>query len=169
MTDYCTHTFRKIISTYKWANGSTIRSYRLRCKCCGYRWSLHYDTVLKQEVQVSKMSDHRPLNQKRFTPTEVRTILTDSRSGAELAEFFGVTHQSISQVRTGKSYSDLWPELPRRGTPSAKPEPVKKEVMESKLLNCRTCTHWWQKRCSLDVPEAGGTFAEDCSFYQVDD
>lgn len=167
MADYCTHTFRRIVTTYNWANGSSIRTYRLKCKCCGFTWSVHYDTKLNKEVEVSRMSDNRPLNQRRLTPAEVRTILIDARSGAELARVFGISQQAINQVRAGKAYRRLWPELPRKFPEDHYKTPAEKA--ESKRTTCRTCTHWWQGRCGLDVPEAGGTFAEDCSFYQVDD
>lgn len=167
MADYCTHTFRKVVSTYNWSNGSSVRTYRLRCKCCDFCWSVHYDTKLQKEVEVSRMSDNRPLNNKRLTPAEVRTILLDPRSGAELAKVFGVSHQAVNQVRTGRAYRRLWPELPRKFPEEHYATPAQKA--ESKRLNCQNCTHWWQKKCGLDVPEAGGTFAEECSFYQVDD
>jgi len=166
MTDHCTHTFRKIIASYNWINKSNIRTYRLRCKCCGYRWNVYYDRKLKKEVLVSRTSDDRPLNTKRLTPAEVRTILIDPRPGAELAKELGMSHQSISQVRLGQAYSRLWPELPRKVSKRPKQGPAIKE--DPNLLSCRTCTHWWQRRCGLDVPEAGGAFAEDCSFYQKD-
>jgi len=167
MADYCTHTFRKIISTYNWANGSSIRSYRLRCRCCGFRWTVHYDTKLNKEVIATRMSDSRILNQKKLTEAEVKLILTDERSGPALAKLFGVTHQAINQVRTGKTHQQVLPELPRK-FPQGHYQSAPGKV-ESKKLNCRDCAHWWQKRCSLDVPEAGATFADECSFYQVDD
>ena len=167
MADYCTHTFRKIVTTYNWANGSSIRTYRLRCKCCDFTWSVHYDTKLNKEVEVSRLSDNRPLNQRRLTPAEVRTILIDPRTGAELARVFGVSPQAVNQVRTGKAYRRLWPELPRKITEAR--QVTSAEKYESKRTSCQKCTHWWQKRCSLDVPEAGGFFAEDCSFYQLDE
>lgn len=35
-------------------------------------------------------------------------------------------------------------------------------------LHCFTCTNWVQGKCSMDFPEAGGAFANDCSCYQSD-
>jgi hypothetical protein len=168
MADYCTHTFRKIINTHKWKNGSPIVTYRLRCSTCGFTWTVYYDRTLKKEVEVTRMSDSRPLNNRRLTPVEVRTILTDSRTGAELARFFGVSHQAVNQVRTGRAYRDLWPELPRVFPKEHYKKPHVIQVDPTKL-QCRDCTHWWQGRCGLGVPEAGGAFADECSFYQKDE
>jgi hypothetical protein len=142
-------------------------TYWLVCKCCGFKWKVHYDTVLHKEVTVMRMSDSRPLNQKRLTPAEVRMILLDQRSGVQLGKFLDVSPQSIHQVRTGKAYRDLWPELPRI-VPDRQYVKYEKKVDDSKL-SCKSCVHWWQGRCSLEVPEAGGAFAEDCSFYQNED
>lgn len=164
--DYCSHTFRKIVDSYNWKNGSTIRSYRLQCKCCGYKWNVYYDRKLKKEVTPSSMSDHKVLNLKRFTPEEVKLILTDPRPGTELAELFGVTHQSVSQVRTGHAYKDLWPEIPRRG--GVKSQRITTALPKAAKSNCRDCVHWWQKQCSLGVPEAGGVFADECSFFELE-
>lgn len=167
MADYCTHTFRKITSSYNWANGSPLRSYWLQCKCCGFKWTVHYDTKLNKEVIATRMSDSRILNQKKLTETEVRLILTDERSGAELAKVLGVTHQAVNQVRTGKTHQRVLPELPRV-VPEVR-NYKRMPIIRSTKITCQDCAHWWQKRCSLDVPEAGGTFAIECSFYQVDD
>ncbi len=167
MADYCTHTFRKIITTYNWANGSPIRSYRLRCRCCGFKWTVHYDTKLNKEVIATRMSDSRVLNQKKLTEAEVRLILTDQRSGAELAKVLGVTHQTVSQVRTGKTHQRMLPELPRV-VPEAR-NYKRVPIIRSTTITCQDCAHWWQKRCGLDIPEAGGTYAVECSFYQADE
>ena len=35
-------------------------------------------------------------------------------------------------------------------------------------LDCSTCTHWAHHKCGMGFPEAGGTFANDCSCYQND-
>ena len=85
----------------------------MRCKCCGFKWTVHYDTKLKKEVIATRMSDSRILHQKKLTEAEVRLILTDERSGAELARELGVTHQAVNQVRTGKTHQRVLPELPR--------------------------------------------------------
>ena len=35
-------------------------------------------------------------------------------------------------------------------------------------LHCFTCINWAHNKCSMGFPEAGGTFANDCSCYQKD-
>ena len=32
-------------------------------------------------------------------------------------------------------------------------------------LSCFNCTHWSRGKCAMDFPEAGGSFANDCSCY----
>jgi hypothetical protein len=32
-------------------------------------------------------------------------------------------------------------------------------------LSCFNCTHWSRGACSMDFPEAGGSFANECSCY----
>jgi len=31
---------------------------------------------------------------------------------------------------------------------------------------CYDCIHWDSKGCTMQLPEAGGTFAQDCSLFQ---
>jgi hypothetical protein len=45
------------------------------------------------------------------------------------------------------------------GDPLSAAEPV---------LSCLTCTHWARNKCAMGFPESGGTFANDCSCYQVE-
>jgi hypothetical protein len=167
MEQYCTHTFRKIISTHNWKNNSSIKTYWLKCKCCGHKWTVYYDRNLKCEVMVDKDSLSRPLAAKKLTPEDVKLILTDDRSGAELARELGVTHQSVNQVRVGMTHRELWPELKRR-IPAPRP-PRRKAVDEAPAIDCRNCAHWWQGHCDLGMPEAGNGFADECSYFKADD
>jgi hypothetical protein len=167
MEQYCTHTFRKIISTHNWKNNSSIKTYWLKCKCCGHKWTVYYDRNLKCEVMVDKDSLSRPLAVKKLTPEDVKLILTDDRSGAELARELGVTHQSVNQVRVGMTHRELWPELKRR-IPAPRP-PRRKAVDEAPAIDCRNCAHWWHGHCDLGMPEAGNGFADECSYFKADD
>lgn len=167
MEQYCTHTFRKIISTHNWKNNSSIKTYWLKCKCCGHKWTVYYDRNLKCEVMVDKDSISRPLAVKKLTPEDVKLILTDDRSGAELARELGVTHQSVNQVRVGMTHRELWPELKRR-IPAPRP-PRRKAVDKAPAIDCRNCAHWWQGHCDLGMPEAGNGFADECSYFKADD
>ena len=168
MEQYCTHTFRKILSIHNWKNNSPIRTYWLKCKCCDHKWTVYYDRKLKKEVIVDKDSINKPLAARKLTPQDVKLILTDSRSEGQLAKELGVSHQSVNQVRVGMTHRQLWPELKRRI-----PEPRSRRrhlsaTDETPAIDCRNCTHWWQGRCDLDVPEAGDDFAAECSYFSPD-
>lgn len=166
MEQYCTHTFRKIISTHNWKNNSPIRTYWLSCKTCGHRWKVHFDRSLKREVVLSKDSANRPLNHKKLIAEEVRLILTDMRSNSEIARELGVSHQSVHQVRVGMTHRDVHPELPRN---IPRPQAKRKRIDDSSSISCRDCVHWWQGGCGLEVPEAGGAFATECSYFGAED
>ena len=36
---------------------------------------------------------------------------------------------------------------------------------EGNVFDCHNCTQWENDHCSLDIPEAGGSFASECSYY----
>jgi hypothetical protein len=36
---------------------------------------------------------------------------------------------------------------------------------EAPTLTCHQCHQWDRDHCSLHLPEAGGTFASECSYY----
>ena len=169
MESYCTHTFRTIISTHNWKNNSSIRTYWLKCKCCQYKWTVYYDRKLQREVIVDKDSANKPLSAKKLTPEDVKLILTDSRSGAELAKELGVTHQSVNQVRVGMTHRQLWPELKRHVPAPRSRSRLTPATDQAPAIDCRNCAHWWQGHCDLDVPEAGGAFATECSYFNADD
>jgi len=153
MAKHCTHTFRRIISTHNWKNQPYTRTYFLCCKCCGHRWKVYYDTKKNKEVPL-------PPRYKWLSTDDVHFILTDPRPGTEIAKILKVTHQTISQVRTGQSHKHLFPELPRSNS-SRRSKLVGKDGK-----SCRNCKHWWRGSCGLDIPEAGGAFASDCSYLE---
>jgi hypothetical protein len=165
---YCTHTFRRIVSTHNWKNDSPVKTYWLECKCCGHKWTVHYDRELKREVIVDKDSISRPLTVKKLTPEDVKLILTDPRSGAELAKELGVTHQSVNQVRLGMTHRQLWPELERHIPAPRRRVRRAATPAQPSAIDCRNCVHWWQGRCDLDVPEAGDDFAAECPYFGSD-
>jgi hypothetical protein len=41
-------------------------------------------------------------------------------------------------------------------------EEVKEPISEKKI--CENCVYW-ESECTMDFPEAGGTFAKDCALY----
>ena len=129
---------------------------------------MHYDRELKREVIVDKDSISRPLTVKKLTPEDVKLILTDPRSGAELAKELGVTHQSVNQVRLGMTHRQLWPELKRHiPAPRRRARRIATSAQPS-AVDCHNCVHWWQGRCDLEVPEAGDDFAAECPYFGSD-
>jgi hypothetical protein len=93
--------------------------------------------------------------QRSLTLEKVHAILTDRRhTDAELAAQMGVSRQAVSQVRLGRSWSNVYPELPRRGD----------------WISCVNCKHWRHDECDLGFPdpiEEGPAFASDCDLYEV--
>lgn len=39
---------------------------------------------------------------------------------------------------------------------------------EAALHDCVHCIHWSTDRCALDIPEAGGAYASECSVFVLD-
>ena len=153
MVKHCTHTFRKIVSTHNWKNKRNIRTYALRCRCCGHRWKVYYDIKKNKEVPL-------PPRYKWLSTDDVHFILTDPRPGKEIAKILKVTHQTISQVRTGQSHKHLFPEIVRKNSGG------KSKLVGKDGKSCRSCKHWWKGNCDLDIPEAGGSFASDCPYFE---
>lgn len=147
----CTHSFRKIVSTYRWKSKKGLMTYLFRCKCCSHMWTAYYDTTIRKEISQFELPKNAPI---KFSEEDVRSILLDTRNDAEIGKYWGVTHQSIQQIKTGKSYKRVCPEIPRR-VPKAMP-----------VLSCKQCGFWGNGGCSLDVPEAGDGFADECSFFK---
>lgn len=90
-----------------------------------------------------------------LSPEDVRLILTSPESGGSLARRLGVTKQSISQIRAGRSHQGLFPDLPRRAP----------------ARDCHSCCYWRAAPdpCSQGFPDPineGPGFARDCELYQ---
>lgn len=103
-----------------------------------------------------------PVGYRRRTPEEVREILLSEETAAVLAERYGCTESALGQIRLGKAYADLWPEIPRRGFIAASATPG--------ALSCLNCTHWrgGAKPCAEGVPDASERdpgFANYCEFH----
>lgn len=154
MTEQCTHTFRKITNVHKWKHKSNLCTYRFKCKCCGHRWNVYFDRVTKKEVQLSLRD--LPSNRRRMTLKEVKMILEDWRFDETLAEVLGVSRQSVQSIRTGRTYKDLFPEIPRRRLMQRQQEGN----------GCVSCKYWHTDYCDLDIPEAGEAgFFKECACF----
>jgi hypothetical protein len=108
----------------------------------------------KQELQQFELPREAICKPIKFSEEDIRQILLDTRPYAQIARYWGTARQSIQQIKTGKSYRRVCPEIPRR-VPKAMP-----------VLSCRQCGFWGNAGCSLDVPEAGDGFADECSFFK---
>jgi len=154
MAEHCTHTFRKIINTHVWKHKPHLRTYRFRCRSCGHRWNVYFDKVANKEVQLSLRE--LPVNRRRMTPKEVKMILEDWRFDDTLAEALGISRQSVHSIRTGRTYKEMFPEIPRRR--------LKQRQQEGN--GCVTCKHWHGDYCDLGIPEGGEAgFFRECSCF----
>lgn len=154
MIEHCTHSFRRITNIYGWKHKPGVHTYRFQCKCCGHRWNVYFDRTNKKEVQIPlrELSSNR----RRLTADEVKRILEDWRLDDRIAKAMGITRQTVQSIRTGRTYKEMFPELPRR------------RVMQKKQEGngCLTCRHWNDSRCDLDIPEAGEAgFFKECSCF----
>ena len=88
-------------------------------------------------------------------------ILTSSESAKKLSEKLPASKTLLCDIRKGRAYADLFPEIPR------------KEVR--RLKSCQNCcfvVSGWQSGknpCSLGIPEAakiGAGYATDCAIAE---
>ena len=90
----------------------------------------------------------------RLSSDDVHLILTSSESGCSMARRFGISKQAISQIRLGRTYRTVSPEVARRA-------PAK---------SCTSCRFWrsGMDPCSQGIPDViseGPAFAADCDFF----
>lgn len=74
-------------------------------------------------------------------------MLSDA-SIRELARVYNMTHQSISLIRSGRAYRDVYAALGLQRD------------------GCHSCKFWESSQCSFGFPEAGGTFSKECTLYE---
>lgn len=83
-------------------------------------------------------------------------ILEDWRFDDTLAEALGISRQSVHSIRTGRTYREMFPELPRRR--------LKQRQQEGN--GCVACKHWHSDQCDLGIPEGGEAgFFRECSCF----
>jgi hypothetical protein len=96
---------------------------------------------------------------------DIKWILTTSFSSKEKAAHFGVSRQTIESVESGKSYKDVFPEIPR----------LSKPVVDGGT-SCFKCLRWVKGesgklidgKCELGFPEPieeGPKFAKLCNVF----
>jgi hypothetical protein len=132
--DVCHHENRVIWNSY--ANKDGSRTLRYQCKDCGHKWTVGP-------------------GRKGLKPEQVAQVLAASRtiSNVELAKQFGVSRETIRQLRTGRTWKNV--------------DPDQERLRAGRL--CYDCTFYVNERgCGMGFPDfdvAGPRFANDCEAY----
>jgi hypothetical protein len=61
-----------------------------------------------------------------------------------------MSHQAISDIKSGRNYRDVY------------------AVLGLNSSDCCSC-RYWSNGCTFSFPEAGGSFSQLCSMYESDD
>lgn len=89
----------------------------------------------------------------RFNDEQIAEILLSKEPDSKVAERMGVSRATIGQIRTGKTYKSVRPEIQRRIGRS-----------------CFKCQNWKNNACLFEFPdpiEEGPQAANYCSMYQL--
>jgi hypothetical protein len=142
------HAPSEVLATRRHSSG-TIRR-RHQCRTCRHRWTSYEGDPPGHRGGWPAGRSAKPWRQ--LSPEQVRHILESPLSDRQLALEVGRSRWAIAQLRSGRTYANLWPELPRRQAG----------------LTCLQCSHWRNGRCGMGFPdpvEEGLGFANDCSMY----
>ena len=103
----------------------------------------------------------------RLTPADIIYILQSTTPNQALAKELGVTRQAISNIRNGKAWANVAPQIPR--IPIRERQTVRPDYLK-KTRHCTNCTEWRHGECSFGFPEAidEPTFAVGCDLYKRD-
>ena len=118
--------------------------------------------TIKQLTPLQIANANRPTNCSNCGACEVRVMETRSNNRAirRRKECLACKHREttyeISQAKYFqlKTLDKLRAVLLGTDTPPSKPQ-----------LSCSSCTHWSHGACDMGFPEAGGSFADECSCY----
>ena len=91
--------------------------------------------------------------QRTLKDEDIVIILESPLSNAKIGARYGISRQSIQQIRHGKTYANVRPDIPRVNGRS-----------------CMKCQHWDKGRCTFDFPdpiEEGIYAARYCNLYLV--
>ena len=98
------------------------------------------------------MERQTPANNRRLGTQDVEYVLKSAKSDRSIANELGVVHVVISNIRNGKTYGEIRPDLPRRTN-----------------KRCPMCVHWQYSKCTFGFPEPkkeGHLFAAFCSYFE---
>jgi len=140
----------KAIDSRPLQNGTRRRRYV--CKDCKERW-----TTFSTGKDTEPIVRFPPVKARRLTSRQAKQIMLSDKSTLALAAEYGISHQAISQVRLGQTYSYIYLELQEQGLALAGQGGV----------FCDGCKHWGKGGCGFDFPDAGGDFATDCVLYEA--
>lgn len=131
---------------------------RRECIKCGHRWSTLERTYSRlPHPQKGQPVERLHVNRKRkLTDEQALAIFYADMSKTtvtKLAKAYGVSHQVVSQIRGGKTYTNLI-------------------AQAAGLQLCSNCIHWASSGCycTMGFPDPeleGPTFAADCTLYEA--
>lgn len=137
-TGVCNHPNNLIVSVWKGPDGKRRR--RRKCRDCGHKWT---DGLRGAGNKLSEADVIEILGSPR------------SMSNTVLAERFGVSRETVRQVRCGMSYKHVKSDMPR-------PDGSR---------YCTTCIHFKKDvGCRMQFPdyeELGAIFASECEAYKA--
>lgn len=84
-----------------------------------------------------------PSTRRKLNADQIRAILSSPLGYVKLARQYGVTQSVIVRIKKGITY---------------------KELSSGLGPSCSDCEHW-SGSCAFGFPEAGSTFAQECSLY----
>jgi DNA-binding CsgD family transcriptional regulator len=158
----CDSARTKVRETRTLINGTQRR--RVHCHDCGHRWTI-WDgpNPTRQECAKNRRPAPKRKTRPNLTPDQVRRVLISSDlNNRQLADELGCSHETVRQIRNGKLYSKVHPELLR---PKAE-----QRILTTDGPSCDKCSNWTDGRCSFGFPDPlleGLLFATDCDLYEV--
>lgn len=146
-------------------NSRTSMGRRFRFHCtsllCGNRWTEWEGGRPKPPAPprlTAKEQQILAVRGPRLTVDQVRLILTRlDLSTRKLGPALGISRQAVCNVRLGRSYAKVLPDLPRQQAGVA-------------TQRCTSCCHWTGERCTEGWPDPeveGPEFARWCDDFQL--
>jgi len=120
--------------------------------------------TLEQLTPLQIANASRPTNCSTCGAREVRVIETRANNQAirRRKQCLACKHRETTYEISQAQYNQLQTLDKLRavllGTDTPPPTPK---------LSCFNCTHWSRGKCAMGFPEAGGSFATDCSCYSL--
>ena len=142
-----------VLRTDKLRNGTTRR--RHACRSCTHRWTTLDGPLPDRPAYQPRATPYSP---RGFTERDIVHILLSPEPDRTLALLYNCSRQSIVNIRLGRTFPTIRPDIPRRisGRAYSAPGPL-----------CTSCMNWTGTACSFGFPEAvtEPTFARDCDLY----